>query len=700
MLPVESAFKIYVDLDGDPLDQGYIYFGQVNQNPITAPVTVYWDAAGTQPAAQPLRTLNGYIVRNGTPANVFYTGSYSQLVQDKRRRQVYYSRNSDDYSIATVVQNFIANLVASAGSSLIGFIQAGTGAIARTVQAELRDTVSVKQFGALGGGADDTAAIQKAVNYAILAGKKLRFPRDTYKLTGPVTARANGLVIDGEGSGIVLGNSTAGFLVAGSSNEISGLSFTQLVQTDTPLAITLFNDATTVLSIHNKVTECEFTSVYRGIKVMMNLNGAGQACYRQIITRCVLQNFYLQKTWVGSYGISFDGPNSGDAGGNDSKCIDCLVKGYEKNYLINNSASTQFANCTGDGAASNFSYEGGSSGLQIIGGYYEFNDAFIGVVGAQKYDAYILYPSYGNNTNAITGAGIQFISGGTYVSAGFFDISNGHFKTNGPTGVAEIFASNGLNIYSNNAKVLRLNLDNAGEWVLQNGGRFILNSPMWLVTNKVEGYTGGLTPLDLKAANLVTMTTVNTERLRVNNVGDILVPGAYASTTASAANMFVAVDGTFQRSTSSGKYKTDVETIYPDLADAIFAMRPVWYRSTCETDRKEWSWYGLIAEEVAAIEPRLVHWGYSRYLEVEVSPAVPAADAVFDEHGNEVSPAREAIPAQNRVVPDVESPLTPEGVQYDRITVLLIDVIQRQRQELAALSARVSALESQAGSAP
>lgn len=43
MLPVESPFKTYTGLDGKPLNNGYVYFGLPNQNPITAPVTVYWD---------------------------------------------------------------------------------------------------------------------------------------------------------------------------------------------------------------------------------------------------------------------------------------------------------------------------------------------------------------------------------------------------------------------------------------------------------------------------------------------------------------------------------------------------------------------------------------------------------------------------------------------------------------------------------
>lgn len=60
------------------------------------------------------------------------------------------------------------------------FLQAGAGAVNRTVDSKLRDTVSVFDFGATGDGVtDDTAAIQDAID-SISTGGRLHFPSGTY----------------------------------------------------------------------------------------------------------------------------------------------------------------------------------------------------------------------------------------------------------------------------------------------------------------------------------------------------------------------------------------------------------------------------------------------------------------------------------------------------------------------------------------
>jgi hypothetical protein len=88
-----------------------------------------------------------------------------------------------------------------------------------------------------------------------------------------------------------------------------------------------------------------------------------------------------------------------------------------------------------------------------------------------------------------------------------------------------------------------------------------------------------------------------TEILHV--VGNARITGAYNVTTGSAANVFVTSDGVLQRSTSSIKYKSDVEN-YTKGLNEVMKLRPVTYKSINSNSDKIYA--GFIAEELADLK--------------------------------------------------------------------------------------------------
>jgi hypothetical protein len=84
------------------------------------------------------------------------------------------------------------SLASSSGSSLVGFLQSGTGAVTRTVQAKERDIINVADFGAVGDGTtNDSAALLAAITAAgtngsinLTAGKTYLVDRQIKLLTG------------------------------------------------------------------------------------------------------------------------------------------------------------------------------------------------------------------------------------------------------------------------------------------------------------------------------------------------------------------------------------------------------------------------------------------------------------------------------------------------------------------------------------
>jgi len=113
-------------------------------------------------------------------------------------------------SIFTTVQGFITKILSSTGSTIVGFTQNLTGAVARTVQDKLSDTVHAKDFpgGTWDGVADDSAAWILAL---ASGARRVDFSGLTTKLTSTIDLNSNQTLI-----------------LTGTKIIVSGSSFTAL----------------------------------------------------------------------------------------------------------------------------------------------------------------------------------------------------------------------------------------------------------------------------------------------------------------------------------------------------------------------------------------------------------------------------------------------------------------------------------------
>jgi hypothetical protein len=104
------------------------------------------------------------------------------------------------YETVTISAIELDDLLAPSGSNSVGYLPSGTGAVSRTVQGKLRETVSVADFGAVGDGvADDTAPIQAAITAVGAAGGgTVFFPAGTYKFS-TITVSSNYVYLQGSG---------------------------------------------------------------------------------------------------------------------------------------------------------------------------------------------------------------------------------------------------------------------------------------------------------------------------------------------------------------------------------------------------------------------------------------------------------------------------------------------------------------------
>ncbi len=161
----------FLDANGNPLAGGKVYSYAAGT---TTPLATYTDQSGSTPNTNPV-----ILDSRGEAAIWLGVASYKLKLTTSTDVEIW----TVDSIVSSGVQA-LADLSEAGGSALVGYLPAGTGAVATTVQAKLRETVSVKDFGAVGNGvADDTAAIQAALAAVTSTGTVLGVQGESYAIS-------------------------------------------------------------------------------------------------------------------------------------------------------------------------------------------------------------------------------------------------------------------------------------------------------------------------------------------------------------------------------------------------------------------------------------------------------------------------------------------------------------------------------------
>ncbi len=141
---------------------------------------------------------------NGDALSVFGRASNSSGVRDD------IAFGTDHFVLARSGTSLVAKLLGNdnvdPAAGIVGtklsFTQAGTGAVARTVQAKQREIVTPQDFTAStidDYTTDASTAIQAAIDYAATTGKQVYIPAGTYKVGTALQIKGNGTSLIGDG---------------------------------------------------------------------------------------------------------------------------------------------------------------------------------------------------------------------------------------------------------------------------------------------------------------------------------------------------------------------------------------------------------------------------------------------------------------------------------------------------------------------
>jgi hypothetical protein len=181
----------------------------------------------------------------------------------------------------------------------------GTAKLSRTVEAKLQDTISVKDFGAVGDNlTDDTATIQAAINYAQTYGASVYLPAATYLISDSlIVSKRVTIYGDGWSSVISVASSVSAatdIIKIVPTNETNGIVFENFsVQ---PNSGTPGRHAISVDITSKPVYNCQFTGLRlgsfggKGFATLPNATPLIDGFFTSEINTCFIYNgIYLDK---------------------------------------------------------------------------------------------------------------------------------------------------------------------------------------------------------------------------------------------------------------------------------------------------------------------------------------------------------------------------------------------------------------------
>lgn len=196
-----APYTAIADVDGSPLDAGFLYLGEYGKDPVGFPVEVFWDADFTVPAAQPIRTRNGYPVRNGSPAKVYLkTAQHSIAIKNRKGAFVLVDFYNKGWDASFVVD-----------------------ASGKNQQEINNEWVSVERYGVRFNTTDDQSTnLQRALN----SGNNLLFPKSGTIYANNLAQSTSGQILHSFGS-VVIQKNANGPIINSSANypQIHNIKF-------------------------------------------------------------------------------------------------------------------------------------------------------------------------------------------------------------------------------------------------------------------------------------------------------------------------------------------------------------------------------------------------------------------------------------------------------------------------------------------